>query len=65
MRKRCAAFLLDDTGDELFTFRLARDLGMTVAELGRRMSYHEFVAWSAFYDAEAELAEKARRQQQR
>lgn len=31
-----------------FAFRLARDLGMTLADLGR-MSHAEYVDWKAYY----------------
>ena len=33
-------------------FRLALALGMTVAELGNRMSYSELMEWIAFYNLE-------------
>ena len=32
---------------------LARDLGMTLSEMGSRMSFHEFVSWAAFYKLES------------
>jgi hypothetical protein len=38
---------------------LARELGMTVAELLGRMSAREFVAWQAFMRVEAEEARRA------
>lgn len=49
----------------MFTFRLARDLGMTVAELERRLSTAEYVEWAAFYAAEAEAQTKAMRDAER
>lgn len=47
---------------ERFDFRLARDLGMTVAQL-RRMAVSEYVAWVALAVVEREeaAAEAARR----
>ena len=33
---------------------LARDLGMTVEELGERMDYTEYVRWIALYEVEGE-----------
>ncbi len=45
--------------EEVTTFRLARDLGMTVAELEQRMSVREFSKWAAFYAAEAKVQERA------
>lgn len=33
-------------------FRLAKELGMTVAELGQRVSSRELVEWSEFYKLE-------------
>lgn len=46
----------DRGGLERFTlFRLARDLGMTVAELEQRLSSAEFVEWQAFYQVEYEI----------
>jgi len=47
--------------EQVFTFRLARDLGMTVAELERRLSTREFAEWAAFYAAEAKETESARK----
>ena len=32
---------------------LARELGMTVSELGRRMTWQEFVTWMLFSNDEA------------
>ena len=31
---------------------LARELGMTVGEMGRRMTWHEFVTWMLFSNEE-------------
>ena len=38
---------------------LARDLGMTVGELGARMGYREFVSWIRFYAEEADSGRRA------
>lgn len=38
---------------------LARDLGMTVAELGARMDYTEYVQWIALYEVEGEEQKRA------
>lgn len=35
--------------DLAFQFRLARDLGMTVADLTTNMSSREFMQWASFY----------------
>lgn len=40
-------------------FRLARDLGMTVAELDIRMTRREMTEWIAFYKYEAKERERA------
>jgi hypothetical protein len=45
----------------MFEFRLARELKMTVGELHRRMAGLEMTKWAAFYSAEAELTEMARK----
>ena len=42
-------------------FVLARDLGMTVADLGRRMSSAEFTDWIAFYKLEQDDRKAAMR----
>lgn len=42
-----------------FSFQLARELGMTVHELRRRMSVIEFVRWQAYF---AQLAREAQRE---
>lgn len=44
-------------------FLLARDLGMTVGELRRRMTHGEFQAWQGLYRVED--AERARREKRR
>ena len=46
-------------------FRLARDLGMTVGELDRRMTRREMTEWIAFYRYEARQQEKAAKQAER
>ena len=48
-----------EEAERVLTFRLARDLGMTVAELERRISYREWQEWAAFYEAEAKAREMA------
>lgn len=42
-----------------FTFRLARDLGMTVAELQATMSSYEYTQWATFYLWEQKEKNKA------
>lgn len=39
-----------------FEFRLARDLGLTLAEIGR-MAQSEFLRWRAFYNWEAVMTD--------
>lgn len=46
-------------GTRYFTFRLARDLKMTVGELNAQMSSAEFTDWMAFYALEAQDRERA------
>ena len=48
-----------DAAERAFLFRLAKDLGMTAAELARRMSTYEFSEWAAYYSAEAKAEEAA------
>jgi len=43
-------------------FYLARELGMTRAELLRRMSAAEFAHWIAFYQIEAQERERSQQQ---
>lgn len=43
-----------------FTYFLAKELGMTVAELRTRMSNEEFVGWTVFYGRRAQEIELAR-----
>lgn len=38
---------------------MARELGMTVADLRERMSHRELVEWSAFFGLEAQRQEIA------
>jgi hypothetical protein len=45
--------------DLAFQFRLARDLGMTVAELTGKMSSLEFIQWANFYIWEKNERDKA------
>ena len=44
----------------MFAYKLAKDLGRTVAEVLEMTSY-EFVGWAAFYKIEQEETEKATR----
>ena len=37
-------------------FRLAKDLGMPVAELAERVSWSEFIHWIAYYTWESDQA---------
>lgn len=46
---------------EFFAFRLARDLGMTRAELGRRITPAELTRWVAFYSYENKMEREAQR----
>jgi hypothetical protein len=46
---------------EFFAFRLARDLGMTRAELGRRITPAELTRWVAFYSYENKMEREAHR----
>jgi len=43
---------------ERFPFILARDLGMTVEQLGEALDYTEYIQWDALYELEQE--ERAR-----
>lgn len=43
---------------------LARDLGMTVEQLGRDMDYTEYVQWVALYEVEAEEQRRAMKKAQ-
>lgn len=43
-----------------FQYSLARELGMTRAELLRRMSVRELVEWIAFFKIEQEETQRAR-----
>lgn len=46
--------------DPLFTHELALELGMTVGELGDRMSAHELtVAWPAYFAYRNRVQQKA------
>lgn len=51
-----------EEAEATFEFILARDLGMTVAELRRRMSTREFAEWLAFYSVENREQERLARQ---
>jgi hypothetical protein len=54
-----------EEAERVFTFRLARDLGMTVAELERRLSVREFAEWVAFYVAESREQERVAKKTRR
>ena len=41
--------------DKIFTFKLARELGMTVGELMTTMSSEEYNQWIAFYKYETDI----------
>ena len=45
--------------DLIFQYRLARDLGMTVAELTTTISHKEFMLWAGFYVYEQTEKDKA------
>lgn len=45
--------------DLTFQFRLAKDLGMTVADLTSNMSSKEFLQWATFYKYERDEQNKA------
>ena len=71
-RRRSGKRLLgfsDGNPERRFYFRLARDLGMTVAELLTRMSSTELTEWIALYRIEhserEQAAERARAQAKR
>ena len=50
--------------DPLFLHELAVELGMTVSELGQRMSAHELtVAWPAFFAYRRREAERQEQKQ--
>ncbi len=49
----------DHDPDLAFTFRLARDLSMTVGELHSKMSAKEFNEWAFFYLWEQKARDKA------
>lgn len=40
----------------LILFRMAREWGCSVAEIGARLSWAELLHWIAFYQREADLA---------
>ena len=44
--------------DRIFTFKLARELGMTVGELMTTMSSEEYNQWIAFYKYETDVRNK-------
>jgi hypothetical protein len=43
---------------------LARDLGMTVEQLGREMDYLEYVQWVALYEVEGDEQRRAMKKAQ-
>ena len=47
----------------MFAYRLAKDLGLLVEDVLKRMSTAEFVGWAAFYKLEADETRKAMRRQ--
>jgi len=52
-----------EQAEKVFTFRLARDLGMSVKELQEYMTVREFSEWMAFYWAEAKEQEAAQKKE--
>lgn len=48
----------DTNTDLAFQFRLARDLGMTVAELRATMSNEEYLSWVKYYTWEQDMKNK-------
>lgn len=57
-RQKCL-LSFKNNNDLTFQFRLARDLGMTVAELRSTMSSYEYTQWATFYLYEQEEENKA------
>ncbi len=43
-------------------FALAKELGMTLSELAKKMTMEELVGWAAFYEVKNEEEEKMRSQ---
>lgn len=43
---------------------LARDLGLTVEQLGQAMDYGEYVQWIALYEVEGEEQQRAMKKAQ-
>lgn len=43
---------------------LARELGYTLAEITEKMSYEELLLWNAYFQVDAEEAEKRQRKRQ-
>lgn len=54
---RKATYLEMDRTDLEFEFFLAEKLGMTVADLRRRMTQHEFVQWGVYFGRKAQRQE--------
>jgi len=48
-----------DAAERVFLFRLAKDIGMTVADLEQRISTYEFAEWAAYHSALAKAEEAA------
>ena len=46
-------------GDWFFIYALAKELGMTVAQLCQTMTQEELVGWAAFFELKNEEEEKA------
>lgn len=57
-RQKCL-MSFQNNPDISFQFRLARDLGMTVAELRSTMSSYEYTQWATFYLYEQQERNKA------
>lgn len=54
-----------DSPERVFAFRLARDLGMTYADVRRRISAAEFTDWLGFYSYEHKMRAEAEREANR
>ena len=52
--------------DPIFQCELALELGMTLGEMGSRMSAHELaVVWPAYFEVRAEREEREERERER
>lgn len=61
MERPKATYLEMEANPEIeFEFFLAQKLGMTVAEMRRRIGQDEFVGWKTYYNRKAQRLELAR-----